>query len=243
MLPALVPLQAKIRTIEGGGMALGTDVAKLGAALDSELLWGGLPTGALHEVGGAAGAAVTAAFASRFLTRKGSLVWCRSDRLARQQGELYGPGLRPFAIAPDRLLYVLARDDQEALWATAEALRSPAVACAVLELERLDLVQSRKLQLAAEAGRGAGILLRAGPLDHAPNAARTRFWAEPRLGSTTLPATETAGCDRPIRLSLWRAKGMAPAFWTVIWNEQTLAFDLVAGLADRADGGRRRAAG
>jgi protein ImuA len=233
-LHPLERLRARVRAIEGGGRALGREVARLGPALDRALPWGGLPVAALHEVGGAAGGTVAAGFARRFLECKGALVWCRSDRLARQQGELYGPGLRAYGIDHARLLHVRARDERDSLWAAAEALRSPAVACTVVELDSLDLGSSRRLQLAAEAGGGAGILLRTGPLDTAPNAALTRFWAEPRLGRDF---------TAEIRLTLWRAKGAPPAFWMVTWNEETLAFDLVAGLANRADGRGRAATG
>ena len=242
----LARLRARVRSIEGGETALGRGVASLGPALDRDLPWGGLPYAALHELAGIGSAGIAAGFARRFLGRKGALVWVRSDQRARRVGELYGPGLKPFGIAPAQLLHVRAHDEQEALWAAAEALRSRAVACTLVELDRLDLVASRKLQLAVEAGGGAGIILRGEISDPSPNAALTRFATAPQLA---LPRSGAGGglgsgpSARRIRLSLWRAKGMAPAAWTVIWNEETLAFDLAPGLADRADGPGRRAAG
>lgn len=229
-------LKARIRAIEGGGGVAhrvdGRPVARLGAPIDRVLPWNGLPTMALHEVAGPAATAVTAGMARRFLDRKGALIWCRSDSLARMQGELYGPGLRPYGIDPARLIHIRARNAEETLWAAAMAMRSQAVACTVLETEELDLVTSRKLQIALEAGGGAGLVLRHGALASAPNAALTRFWAEP-LPQAVLAADEPAPWRlRPrgpsFRLSLWRAKGAQPSFWTVSWNERTLAFDLAS---------------
>ena len=231
----LAGLRARIRAIEGGGTALGREVARLGPALDGDLPWGGLPAAALHEIGGPAASAAAIAFARRCLERPGALLWCRSDRLGTLHGELYGPGLRPYGIDPARLLIVRAPGERQALWAFEEALRSPAVACAVAEIGRLDLLTSRRLQLAAETGGGTGLALRHGPPDPAPNAALTRWLATP------LPSGMDDGLH--LRLELWRIKGGAAGSWEVTWDEQTLAFALAAGLADRADGARRQTAG
>jgi protein ImuA len=233
MSPDLAGLRARIRAIEGGGTALGREVAKLGPALDEELPWGGLPAAALHEIGGPAASAAAAAFARRCLERPGALLWCRSDRLAALHGEIYGPGLRPYGIDPARLLIVRAPNERQALWAFEEALRSPAVACVVAEIERLDLLTSRRLQLAAETGGGTGLVLRHGPPDPSPNAALTRWRATPA------PAV---GDGLRLRLELWRIKGGAAGSREERWDEQTLAFALSPGLADRADGARREAA-
>ena len=216
-------LRARIRAIEGGGVDFGRDVAPLGGPLDAALPWRGLPYRALHEVSGLAATSVVAAMARRFLRRGGALVWCRDTRLAPELGELYGPGLARFGLAPERVIVVQACGETEVAWAFEEALRCRGVACAVAEIGRLDLLISRRLQLAAEAGGGAGLVLRPEP-DPLPNAALTRWRAE--------PVTATDGIFW--RLALWRAKGGAPGFWTVRWDEQTLSFALAAGMADRA---------
>lgn len=223
-------LRAKVRAIEGGGGAVGREVARLGPGLDTGLPWGGLPSGCLHEVAGPAAPVAAAAFARRLAGDRGVVAWCLDDRTAEERGGLYGPGLRPFGIDPARLLLVRGRDRCQVLWAFAEALACRALACAVAEVDRLDLLESRRLQLAAEAGGGAGLVLRRGSPDPAPNAALTRWHAGP------------AGVGAGLRLDLWRAKGAAPGSWTVAWDERTLAFALAPGVADRAGGGRRAAA-
>jgi protein ImuA len=236
MLPntSLDELRARIRAIEGSGPALAREAARLGSVLDTGLPWGGLPYGSLHEVSGTAALRVVAGFAHRLLERPGVLVWCVACQAEEARGLPYGPGLQAFGLVSERLILVRCVDEGEVAWAAETALRSPAATCAIAELDRLDLVTSRRLQLAAEAGGGAGLLLRGGEeAEPTPNAALTRW----RATGLVLPGDCSAG--RPIRLDLWRAKGAAsPASWTVLWNERTLAFDPAPGLALGADGAR-----
>jgi protein ImuA len=210
---ALESLRARVRAIEGGGVDFGRAVARLGEPLDAALPWGGLPYRALHEISGLAATSATAAFARHCLARGGGLVWCRNARVAAELGELYGPGLARFGLAPERLILVRCADESEVLWSFEEALRCRGVACAVAEIGRLDLLASRRLQLAAEAGGGIGLVLRPEP-DPAPNATLTRWRAEP-----------LASVDAVLwRLILWRVRGGAPGVWPLRWDERALAF-------------------
>jgi protein ImuA len=246
----LAELRARIRTLEGGGGGFGAAVATLGvAAIDAALPWGGLPFGMLHELRGSLAAGGAAAFAGRFLRhqaagRGGALVWCEDASLAARQGRLYGPGLARFGIAAERLVVVRCWGQRQVLWAAHEALRSSAVACVVAELETLDLLAGRRLQLAAEAGGAAGLIRRFGRVDEAPSAAATRWRVEPFF----LDAAHAARCwldaahaARCWSLDLWRVKGGVPGRWLVRrplagerpfdggwpldgeWNDQTLS--------------------
>jgi protein ImuA len=228
---ALDGLRARVQAIEGGGVNFGRTVARLGKPLDSALPWGGLPYRALHEVSGLAATSTVAGFARRFLAREGALVWCRNARMASELGELYGPGLARFGLGPERLILVRCADEGEVLWSFAEALRCRGVACAVAEIDRLDLLASRRLQLAVEAGGGVGLVLRPEP-DPSPNSALTRWRAEP-----------VAAVDGIFwRLILWRAKGGAPGVWTVRWDEQALSFAPAAPPVSETMGQRTTAA-
>ncbi|MDF1585631.1 ImuA family protein [Marinimicrococcus flavescens] len=231
---SLDALRARIRALEGGGTGFARRCAMLGEPLDEALPWRGLPAGALHELRGPAAGALAAAFARRFLEHRGALVWIQDERDAARQGALYGPGLAAFGIAPGRLLVARCRSGREVLWSFEEALRCPGVACAVAEADRLDLLASRRLQLAAESGGGAGLVLGGDVESLSPCAALTRWRATP------LPSP---GGGLLLRLELRRIKGGAPAMWTVSWDERTLAFTVAAGLADRAGDAWRRAAG
>jgi protein ImuA len=228
-MAALEGLRARVRAIEGGGVDFGREAAALGGPLDAALPWGGLPYRALHEVGGPAATSAVAAFARRFLDRGGALVWCRDARVAAELGEPYGPGLARFGLDPERVILARCGDEGEVLWSFEEALRCRGVACAVAEIgpRRLDLLASRRLQLAAEAGGGAGLALRPGSEpDPSPNAALTRWLAEP------LAALDAAVPSW--RLTLWRARGGSPGAWAVRWDGRALSFAPAAGTAGSA---------
>jgi protein ImuA len=237
----LAELRATIRSISGGGGGFGAGVATLGDPLiDAALPWGGLPFGALHEVRGGLASGFSAALAGRFLHQPGALVWCVDAALERRQGRLYGRGLARFGIATARLLLVRCRGQQEVLWAAHEALRSTAVACVVIELEAFDLLAGRRLQLAAEAGGTAGLLLRFGRADQAPSAAVTRWRAEPFFSSDN---------RRAWSLDLWRVKGGVPGHWLVRWpsfgegDDETLSLAAIDQPCDRPAAAEGEAAG
>lgn len=220
----LAELRARIRDLAGGGSCFTMPVATLGdAAIDAALPWGGLPLGALHEIRGGLASGFTAALAGRFLCHPGALVWCADAALVRRQGRLYGPGLTRFGIDAARLLLVHCRGQREVLWAAHEALRSAAVSAVVMELEALDLLAGRRLQLAAEAGGTAGLLLRFGRADSGPSAAVTRWRAEPFFLDK----------DRCWSLDLWRVKGGAPGHWLVRYDDQTLSLAALDQPVDR----------
>lgn len=187
--------------------------ARLGGGLDAALPWDGLPYRVLHEVSGLAATGFAAALARRFLARGGVLVWCRQAGLAAELGALDGDGLARFGLGPERVILVRCRDEHEVEEAFAAALRCHGTACAVAEIGRLDLPVSRRLQQAAEAGGGAGLLLRP-EFDPSPSAALTRWRAEP------LPAADGI-CWR---LLLWHVRDGLPGIWPVRWDERTLTF-------------------
>ena len=224
----LAALRARIRDLAGGGGGFAMPVATLGdAAIDAALPWGGLPLGALHEIRGGLASGFTASLAGRFLCHPGALVWCADAALVRRQGRLYGPGLARFGIDTTRLILVHCRSQREVLWAAHEALRSAAVSAVVLELEALDLLAGRRLQLAAEAGGTAGLLLRFGRADAAPSAAVTRWRAEPFFLD---PSSNNRRCWS---LDLWRVKGGAPNHWLVRHDDQTLSLATLDQSLDR----------
>jgi protein ImuA len=216
-LPALHSAGAEVAA------AFGREPATLGGPLDAALPWHGLPFQALHEVSGLAATSAVAAMARRCLRRGGSLVWCRDRRLAGELGQLDGAGFARFGLTPERVTVTETTGEAETAAAFADALRCRRVACAIVEIGRLDPATGRQLQLAAEASGGVGLVLRP-EFDAAPSAALTRWRAMP------LQARDGIRW----RLVLWHARGGAPGVWTVRWDEQRLAF---APVAPRARGG------
>jgi hypothetical protein len=76
------------------------------------------------------------------------------------QRQLYPPALMAMGIDLHRLILLRPRNRAEELWAVAECLRCPGVGATVASIDRLNQVEARRLQLAAETGGGAGLFLR-----------------------------------------------------------------------------------
>jgi hypothetical protein len=87
----------------------------------------------------------------------------------------YPPAAAVWGIDLERLIVVRPQNARDELWAAVQALRSPVVAAFWAHIDQLDSRAFRRLQLAAEAGRTLGTLVR-------PPSARGRpTWADVRL--------------------------------------------------------------
>ena len=187
-------------------------------ALDAAL-GGGLPTGCLQEVIGGEGTAA-AGFCAFLLgclaTRENAgrgVLWGWIG-----EGNLYPPGLASFGLDPARVILLSAPNSAELLWAMEEGLRSPALAGVVMEVQRLDLVASRRLQLAAATGGVSGFLLTRG--QPSPVSAAALRW---RVGN--LPE------DR-WQVVLERRRGGRPGAWILEKDDETDRLAVAAELAD-----------
>ena len=185
------PAEAPIRL---GNGTLGLD----------DMLGGGLRRGTLHEIVAAhrqddgAAAGFAAALAVR-CAEKGPLVWIVEDCAAYETGSPYRPGLAGHGIDPDRLILVRTREAQLTLWACEEALhlQAPVVLAELWNSKHYGLASSRRLLLAAQAGRGTALLLHTGLSGKASilsSAAETRFC----VASCPSPRTPSAGNRMPI---------------------------------------------
>jgi protein ImuA len=222
----LEDLRAKIGRIERGrGVDAGAVPLDDGGPLDRALPWNGLPRGALHEIAAAdagAGIGFAAALAIRFAGASGVVFWIATRLGEIETGLPYPPGLAALGLDPARLLHVRAARVRDALWAAEEALRSGKPAAALIEVEDVDLVAGRRLQLAAEAGGLVGLLLR--PAQRAEASAALSRWQ-------VAPAAPAPAW----RLGL-RARGGADREWDRIeWDHATHRFRLAAALSDRSD--------
>ena len=189
-------LRGRIAAIErrGNGMRSEAAILPFGMTeIDEHLPWGGLATGAVHEIldgdssnnsqkteiktkypvhqnpGDGLNGAVTAfvaALAGRAQrARAAPVIWIAPRHPGRES--LYGPGLLEFGLDPAALVVVRVPSNSDftatALWAMEEALRAPSVGLVCAEIEEMDLTTSRRLQLAAETSGGLGLLLRRAP--------------------------------------------------------------------------------
>ena len=229
-------LRARVASAEGGRRH---GVLPFGdGRVDSCFPGGGLPLGRWHELAGegmevetaACAAAFTAVLAAR-LAKAGEIVW------VLQRPDLHAPGAAGLGVAPGRLLFVEARDDAEALAALEDALRAKGVAAAVGEIDRLDLVAGRRLQLACEGGGATGFVLRRrvfgkrrGRKEDEPSAAATRWRVAP---SPSEPAGGEPGLGPPRwRVRLDRCRGGRAGGWIMEADDEADPVRVVAELAD-----------
>jgi protein ImuA len=199
--------------------------------IDAALPWGGLPCG-LHEFAGPAGDGARVGFAASLTARRtGPVLWCRSRSAALQSGGPYGPGMAAFGLMPDRLILVEASKPAELLWAMEEGARTAGLAAVVGEDAAPDLTASRRLQLAAEAGRGLLVLL-ADELSRTAAASALTRWlirSEPSLPEAGGPGRSRWNIElRRCRGGVW------PQNWMVEWDDAALSLSVVPLLSDRS---------
>lgn len=158
------------------------------------------------------------------------LLWVRQREAAREYGRLYGHGLETLGLARQRFVIVTLASPAAVLWTFEEALKSGSLSLVLGDAEPrlVSLAMSRRLALAAAAGKSAGlvILSRAAP---GPLAAATR-WSVHAALSRAGPFAAGAPGEPAFELELIRARGGRPGSWTMEWNRAAHRFDLVSGI-------------
>jgi protein ImuA len=213
----LAELRGRIRRMEGIGGADGSRLLPLGVpAVDQALPDGGLPLGCLHEVIGendpfnSVATGFSAAILARIAERQGQVIWItRGD-------DLYAPGIAAYGLKPERLIVVRARRDADILWAMEESLRCRTLGAVLGEIGDIDMVASRRLQLAAEASGVTGLLLRSASRRLGATASVTR-WSLSAAPSRPIDGEPGLGLPR-WRTKLLRCRGGRPGEWLLEWN-------------------------
>src|SRR5262245_37771925 len=129
-------LRQKLRILERAGGPT-RPIYSFGLPALDLALSGGLATGCLHEVAGAAGdgaaTGFVAALAAGIAGGQGTVLWClpRSD--------VYGPGLAVAGLDLSRLILATTERAADCLWTMEEGARSGALAAVVGEVDKLSL--------------------------------------------------------------------------------------------------------
>ncbi|MDX9998856.1 MAG: protein imuA [Phenylobacterium sp.] len=201
----LAALRAKIAAIEAGGREDSESLPFGDLRIDARLPGGGLPLGRWHEFVAEGMEAETGACAAAFaalmaapLARRGEAVW-----IVRRD-DLYAPGLAGLGFPADRLVQVCARDDAEALGVMEDALATAGVAAVFTEVEAVDLVAGRRLQLACEKRGATGFLLRRRPFGGTRGAEATGSAAATRWRVAPAPSEPAVG-EPGLGPPRWRA--------------------------------------
>jgi hypothetical protein len=181
------------------------------AAIDRLLPGGGLRHGMLVEwlaEQGANGAATLSLLSAREVSLLGGTVVVIDRRQT-----FYPPAAAAWGIDPDRLIVVHPQTARDELWAAVQSLRSPAVAAVWAAIQRIDDRAFRRLQLAAEAGRTLGLLLRPASARGQPSWADVRLLTRSReLGAGSLellraPRSLLSACSRHVHVRVLRCHG------------------------------------
>lgn len=222
-----------------------------------------LAASGLHEIKAAryrdqpAALAFALAFLGERLVRRDGasapMLWCLTERTAREWGAPYGPGLLAFGLDPALFLVVQARNVLDASWALEEGLKSCAFIAALGQVEVKAPLIARRLGLAAQASRtpclllsghqGAGlpgtdlpetVLPETGLPGTGLPGTLTR-WRIAAAGSRGAPFDASAPGAPRWHLTLERCRGMRPEqSWTVEFSHDAYGFRLAPRLADRA---------
>ena len=204
------------------------------APLD-EVLGGGLARAALHEVAAAGESAITAATQfvlglASYPQEQRAVLWIAEDMGLHENGVPYGPGLDDVGLSPERLVTVAAAKPRDLLWAMEEALRCRAAGVVIGEVrsaDRLDLVASRRLSIAAGQRDVCAFLLRSAPGTDA-SAAATRW-----IVSAAPSRANAAGPGHPrFSVHLTRNRRGPVGSWLLEWNRVERRFDLAPPLSE-----------
>lgn len=98
------------------------------------------------------------------------------------QGSFYPPAAALAGIEPERLIVVRVTHARDEAWALDQALRSAGVGAVLCATRRLAPRAARRLQLAAEASGGLGLLVRPASVRDEPCWAAARLLVEPLPG-------------------------------------------------------------
>lgn len=182
---------------------------------DAALPWGGLPLARLHQIALTDGAGLGFAVALLGLLARGRpVLWCRR----RDSAMPFLPGLAPFGLAPDQMMTVETERAVETHWAIEEGLRCPALGAVLGEIDDLPAPAARRLQLAAEAGGVAGLMVTSARTSAGGATTRWRVAAAPSVppiwGGLGPPAWQVA---------LERCRNGLPRSWTLTWRDGRFA--------------------
>lgn len=122
-----------------------------------------------------------------------------------------------FGVEPDRIIFVDMPREREVLWAVEEALKCRGLAAVVAELQEMDFVQSRRLQLAVEKSRVTGLVIRNNPRSIGSTACVARWQIKP-LPSVLEEGLPGVGHPR-WEVELLKVRNGNAGRWQLGWSE------------------------
>ena len=173
------------------------------------------PLGAMHEFlsSSAEDAAATNGFVagivSSLMKKNSAAIWISASR------SIFPPALQSFAIAPDKIIFIELKKENQMLWAMEEALKCDGLAAVIGEIKELNFTASRRLQLAVEQSQVTGFILHNNFRN--PNAtacvSRWKITSLPGERMGDLPGI----CFPKWRVELLRIRNGRPGAWDIQW--------------------------
>lgn len=182
-------------------------------AIDAAFPGRTFPTGSLHEFisYSAEDSSATIGFimgiATQILGSAGILIWVSASR------SLFPPALGLFGIAPDRIIFIDVKKENDCFWAMEQALHCGSISVVVCESQQLTFTTSRRFQLAIEGSGVTGFVLRKNPGKITPNSCTARW----KISSTSSNAEdELPGVGFPRwKVELLKIRNGYPGEWQV----------------------------
>ena len=208
-------IQAKINAMQGYGKSLcgtsNTDFAPFSSAFPNRVF----PMGAIHEFvsyephDAASTTGFISALTALFMKESGLCLWVGNEK------KIFPSGLKHFGIEPDRIVFINAPKQRDALWIIEEALKCEALTAVIGDVKELGFTESRRLQLAVERSGVTGFIHRYRPFSENAVACTTR-WKITSLPSITdddLPGVGYSCWN----VELLKVKNGRPNSWQVSW--------------------------
>lgn len=160
-------------------------------------------------------AAATNSFIScllnKLMPKDGHCIWVSVRR------SIYPPALKRFGIDADRIIFIDADKNTDALWAIEEALKCDQVTAIVGVVPDLNFTESRRLQLAVESSRVTGLIHRCYPRQENTVACVSRWRIKP-VASQANDDLPGVGFPR-WEVNLSKVRNGTPSTWLVEWAD------------------------
>lgn len=157
-------------------------------------------------------------------------MWFSSGRI------LFPPALNYYGIRPDRIIFVDVRKSADLLWMIEQALKCEALGAVVGEVKELNLMQSRRLQLAVEQSRVPCFLHRYQPRVKSAVASVCRWKVKPTASRSL---SGMPGVGFPVwEVTLDKVRNGHSGSWKIQWVEdhfeEEMPYDIQSGTMEES---------
>ncbi len=174
------------------------------------------PTGAIHEFlcgeqeQQAASGGFIACLLASLMKQGAACLWISTAR------KLFPTALKSFGVAPHNIIFIDLQRERDVLWAMEEALKCDGLAAVIAEVRELTFMQSRRLQLAVEASKVTGFILR-NDLRKMTTTACIARWQITSIPSELAGGMPGVGFPR-WQVALLKVRNGKPGKWELEWS-------------------------